>query len=175
MSDGPLFSDAYILQRCFDLHASFEVFKATYEAKTTAKVSLGIDPAVLYLAVKSYFDDITRFKRYHLSDPPVEKADSVKQSAFMVKWLTRMKPIFVLRKHDFARGTLAVDPNDESALINEAFALSIGFEYLGIYLTKAKYKEILYDLSYRRLTDDGLLLFFQTLKDIEKGTPVIAS
>lgn len=166
-------TEAQITQRCFDLHAAFEYWKNAYESLSSGGQKLRLDPSCLYVAVVSYFDDIARFKSYHLQDPKHQKADAVKQATFAVKWLAKLKPISVERPIDVSQGNFVLDNDDDSVMINEAFAVGVAMTYLKVRLQKEKHAELMYDLCYRRLTDDGLLLFFQTLQDMKDDKKVI--
>jgi len=114
-----------IRDRFVDLLRCFFRFRYYYQSKIPSDIDLHIDPALLYIAVVSYFDDIDRFKRYHLEEPERLKADEVKQAAFIVKWISRTKPVYVHRGLDLKSKNFPLNKDDTSALINEGFAISV--------------------------------------------------
>lgn len=61
-----------------------------------------------------------------------------------------------------------VDPNDDLILVNEIFAITVACNFLNFVPSVDKFRELLYDLFYRDLSEDALLLFFQTMQDIHE-------
>lgn len=124
-----------------------------------------IDYRSLFLAVKSCYDDIDRYKEYHIKDK-AGLSNSVKRAAYMCKWINRFKPI----QQKLPEIDLEVQLDDISTMfINEAFALYLGQLYIATELDRDFYyspkylDEFYYDLLYRELGTDGLLHIFQNI------------
>jgi hypothetical protein len=138
-------------------------------------VKVTIDERLLYSVVVSAMDDIERYKQYHLADPISMKSDAVKRAAYMTHWLRRYRPLHV--QYD-ANRPLNDDP---SFLINENYCLLVACSYLShdiginISFPESKTYEIVYDLLYREITPDGLILFFQTIKDLALKKDVLVT
>lgn len=133
--------------------------------------NLFIDRRVLFLVVKSAFDDIGRYKAYHLDDPVNGLSNSVKTSAYYTKWICKLKPI-QQNPHSSNEGQ---DINDITVLLaNGACSLYLAQIYIGGELNnpffyKSKYfDEFIYDLLFRQLGDDGLLHIFQNIHSAVK-------
>ncbi len=99
---------------------------------------------VLRDCVTSYFYDIKRIKDFH----KINFIDGHKQAAFMMLWISRLKPVQIPPHKDIDKTTF---------LANEIFALTAGISFLDekieiedIYNLSPKYlKNILYTLHYR--------------------------
>ena len=52
-----------------------------------------VDPGRLYLTVMSAFDDIARYKTYHLKNPQIQKSSAIKRAAFLTKWILHFSPL----------------------------------------------------------------------------------
>jgi hypothetical protein len=134
-------------------------------------VNVTINVARLYMTIVSTYDDIERYKKYHLNDPHSERSDAVKRAAYLTKWIARFKPLNADRG-DIAFGDIATASQDGSDLVNEFFAVSIAIANLNLhtdrdfFLSDKKNHELVYDLIYRTLSEDALLLFYQTIVDI---------
>jgi hypothetical protein len=74
----PLFSSEDLEGRFVDLWDIAERFQRAYLEKNRLLVS--IDEERLYLIVISTYDDIARYKSYHLSNPYEERSDAHKAS-----------------------------------------------------------------------------------------------
>ena len=86
-------------------------------------VCLNVD--LLHAAVKSYYDDIHRYKHY----ANAELANSIKQAAYTIKWITKFRPIQA--KKDVY---VSIDTNLR-------FALTCGFSFLDRELVDFIFKE----------------------------------
>jgi hypothetical protein len=93
----------------------FDVFLKKNHILLTDSVYLNED--LLTLTVKSYYDDIYRFKDYSGS----KHADRHKQVAYTIKWISKIKPIQI--KPGFSA-------NKHSLLVNSSFAIFVGFIFL---------------------------------------------
>lgn len=139
--------------------------------------SLIVDEGALLVAVKSTFDDIERYKRYHLDEPETARSNSVKRSAYFTKWAVKFKPLVDC-------STSASVPADADERIipliaNVSFALAVSLAFLidelgkPFRLSDAKQQEFAYDITYREMNGDSLLCFFQIVHDLVKGEPII--
>lgn len=126
-------------------------------------VPVEIDPSLLYLAVVAIYDDVARYKAYHLKNPVKQKANPVKRAAFAVKWLMHFSPlIFPQMGHLSGQHP----PENGDPLANAMFALHFALMNLRahtnvyFFLKREIHFELLYDLIYRGLTTDALILLF---------------
>ena len=133
------------------------------------EVKAEIDPALLYLCVVSIYDDISRYKEYHLTDPEKQLSNPIKRAAYGVKWITHFCPI-IFPQMGHATGQHSAENGD--ALANAVFALHFALTNVeieagtGFQLSTEYYYQIIYDLTYRGLTADALILFFQSIADL---------
>ena len=122
-----------------------------------------INENALFLTVKSAYDDIYRYKMYHLDDEKDQRSNGVKRAAFLCKWINKFKPI------EYADHAKADSLHDISGLlVNADFSQWIArahiaadkgglhFQFSNRYLF-----ELLYDLTFRELGGDALLHIFQ--------------
>jgi len=134
---------------------------------------LATDPRLIYLTVISAFDDIERYKAYHLEKPYRDRSDAVKRSAFLTKWIVKIGPYQTV----FSEGD---DPRDiKPALANILFALSVSTVNICIdckkdfKLSQITAHELCYDLLYRRVNEDALLSVFQKIVNLINGHSII--
>lgn len=135
------------------------------EAWQNAKLGpeMVINENALFLTVKSAYDDIYRYKMYHLDDEKDQRSNGVKRAAFLCKWINKFKPI------EYADHARADSLHDISGLlVNADFSHWIArihiaadrggshFQFSNRYLF-----ELLYDLTFRELNGDALLHIFQ--------------
>ena len=169
MEERQLFSSEELEGRFADLWELAARFKISYETEFSVRLSLNV--ALLYLVVISTYDDIARYKFYHLSNPYGERSDAIKRSAYLTKWITRFKPFHVIRDQSDPT-VLAEASRDGADLVNEFFGVSVALVNLNLhsdkdfFLSPEKEYELVYDLLYRYLSDDALLLFYQTIVDL---------
>ncbi|MCV3211554.1 hypothetical protein OHD62_33310 [Mesorhizobium sp. YC-39] len=132
-----------------------------------------VNAPALYIAVKSAYDDIERYKLYHLEEPQKQKSNAVKRVAYLTKWITKCRPI------QYPADTSIQDVIPFIA--NAAFAVSLGRSLMAseldreFFLTEEKEAELVYDLTYREVTGDGLLAIFQLVYDTAAGQPLFES
>jgi hypothetical protein len=175
MPDDPLFTSEQIEGRFLDLWDLADRFSRAYFEK--AGVSLELDESCLYLIVISTYDDIARYKFYHLSNPYEERSDAVKRAAYLTKWITRFKPWQIVRPD--RNGQDGQKASDDTYLVNEIFAVSVAVANLNMhcnrdfFLSIEKEYELVYDLMYRTLSDDALMLLYKTFVDHVNGTTFI--
>lgn len=136
-------------------------------------LAVKLDKSLLYLAVNAAMDDVERYKQYHLEDPATMKSDGVKRAAFMTHWLMRFRPIQINTSDDDFQN------HGHSFLLNEEFCITVSVTYLAedvgknFVLTPKKTFDVLYELLYRDISPDSLMLFFQTIKDLVKGEKIV--
>ena len=119
--------------------------------------------------------DIARYKIYHFSDPARQKLDAVKRAAYFTKWITRLHPIYAMR-----RGTVSnrYDEDDTFLFANEAFALIASINHLRAdERCKVSYRirpelwaSLIYDLKYRSFSEDAFITIYQMIFDDSLGT-----
>jgi len=80
-----------------------------------------LNKGLLHLAVRSYYDDIQRYKDYCGST----WANEHKQTAYTIKWIARFKPIQIKENFDNEKSL-----NGKILDINLIFALKCGFSFL---------------------------------------------
>jgi hypothetical protein len=119
--------------------------------------------------VVALYDDISRYKEYHLTDPETQRSNAIKRAAYGAKWITHFSPlIFPPMGHE--TGQHSVENGD--ALANSVFALHFALTNVEIeagvpfQLSSEYYYQLIYDLTYRGLSSDALILFFQSIADL---------
>ena len=121
---------------------------------------LFLSKELLHCAVTAYFDDIQRFKNYAGST----YADSHKQAAYTMLWISRFKPIQLL-------ATAEVDTT--FLTINEAFAIFAGLTFLddsvAECMSKDFYKHLVYTLVYRNIDAKGLASLLYVMERASQG------
>jgi hypothetical protein len=115
---------------------------------------------LLALAITSYFDDIYRFKKYTHS----ERADQHKQAAYLIKWISKIRPIQI------SPNTVV---NRRILLINSSFAIFVGFSFLSLKaansITPKYYKHLLYMCQYRNISGRQLASTLYVLEKQAEG------
>ncbi|MBB4287258.1 hypothetical protein [Roseospira goensis] len=166
-----MFSEAEIQQRFEDLYNIACGFCADFNEGCDIRAE--IDPSLLYLCVVSMYDDISRYKDYHLNNPEKQRSNPIKRAAYGAKWITRFSPIIFPRMgHETGEGA----SKDSDVLVNAAFALHFALVNMEIEasvslrLSTEYYYQIVYDLLYRSLSSDALIILFQALADVANKT-----
>lgn len=166
-----IFSDRELEDRFLNLYKTAEKYRVGLEEKLGVK--LVTDPRLIYLTVISAFDDIERYKAYHLEKPYQDRSDAVKRSAFLTKWIVKIGPYQTV----FSEGD---DPRDiKPALANILFALAVSTVNICIdckkdfKLTRITAHELCYDLLYRRVNEDALLSIFQKIVHLINGQELV--
>ncbi len=115
-----------------------------------------INYAVLHDVVYSYFIDAERHKSFH----SINTMKTYKISAYTTKWILKLRPIYFDINN----------PNDiksrELILLNEIFALKVGFAISGIsseVINSKLINKAIYTFHYRHVTEDMLSLWYKTL------------
>ncbi|MDR3500694.1 MAG: hypothetical protein P4L72_15880 [Parvibaculum sp.] len=145
-------------------------------AKRYGHLELAVDPIVALNVAVATYDDIDRFKSYHLRNDGDARSDVVKRAAYFAKWTSKLRPIM------FKRTTDAPAARDMGLMVNELLALAYAMELMSselgrnIRLSNKTHSELLYDLHYREIADDALLAIFQLIADLaraRKDNPII--
>ncbi len=102
-------------------------------------VKLQLDPRLLYISVVSTFDDIARYKAYHLERPYTDRSDAVKRSAYLTKWLAKIgvfQTAFDWDEEDFSK-VLRPNLNARTALANISFAIFVSMIHILLNVERA--------------------------------------
>jgi len=135
-----------------------------------------LNEGLLHFVVKSYYDDIHRYKDYS----GTTWANSHKQAAYTIKWIARFKPVQIKEECDNEN-----DLNNEIVDINLTFALMCGFFFLNTHeislisterdevrqynsknpnsTKESFYDKLLYILRYRPFSGKQLVSIFEAL------------
>lgn len=136
------------------------IFKGIQKNLGPSKKHMEVNRTVLHNVVVSYFDDVDRHKEYHGTD----RVDNVKQAAYTIKWIAKLRPIqFMCAEEDVDR---------ELLYINEIFALRCGLSFMKInpaILPSPLYDDFLYTLRYRHIDERMLLIWIATLRHAING------
>ena len=120
-----------------------DLYNTYMEDKPTIKSSICLNEDILSIVIKAYFDDIYRYKlRSH-----TERADNHKQGAYIIKWLSKLRPIQILPDKEITK---------ELLFINSAFAIFVGFSFLKCnaydVIEPSFYKHLLSETQYRNIS-----------------------
>lgn len=151
---------ADVLDKRFQQHYAHAKIYVSARNNKPGQPELAVNPNGFFLAVKSAYDDIYRYREYHL--PDASRSNSVKRAAYLCKWLCKMRPI-----------EYQVAPKDitdiNGLMVNADFALFLARSHM-VSETGTHFRfsdqyqfELLYDLTYRSLDDDALLHIFQNV------------
>ena len=161
------FSKEVIESRYLDHWYLAENFQEQTEENFSIQTT--VDSRRLFASIYSAYEDIARYKNYHLTNPAKQKSDAVKRTAFLTKWICRFKPILV------EGGSCSVEELREKTqidcglLVNELFALYVTTVNLSVQigrdfaLTEEKQYDIAYDLLFRHINEDSLLMAYQAI------------
>ena len=179
-----MYTDGDIKERFEDFYDIARDFCDDFNLDQSVKAE--VDPTAMYLAVVALYDDVARYKEYHLSDSENQKSNSIKRAVFSVKWIMRFSPIIFPRKgHVAIEKSVDNDPfftsnfSDQDVLVNAVFALHFAFINIELdcgenfRVSSEYYYQILYDLLYRDMSGDALILIFQIISDMsaQDGRP----
>jgi hypothetical protein len=165
------FSEEEIQQRFEDFFDIARDFCDSFNRGQSARVA--VDPFLLFQCVVATYDDIARYKSYHLKNPATQKANAIKRAAYAVKWIIHFSPlIFPQLAHD--NEDEAVEVDDDAVLANVMFAMHFALINLREYaqrsfnLNRELNFEIMYDLLYRNLSPEALMLFFHNVAELAR-------
>jgi len=146
------------------------------------KKAVYLNKCLLHFVVKSYYDDIHRYKDYCGS----KWANNHKQAAYTIKWIVKFKPVQIRENYD--SGSVL---SNEIVDINLIFALVCAFSFLNrksidlifkekkevdkynLSLPREKqekegkqsfYDKLLYNLRYRPFSGKQLIAIFEALE-----------
>jgi hypothetical protein len=125
----------------------FETITGLYEnfieENPKVKDLIYLNKDLLAVVIGSYFDDIYKYKLYSHS----QRADNHKQGAYIIKWISKIRPIQILPN---------VEITNELLFINASFAIFIGFSFLKLNVFDAIeplfYKHLIYETQYREIS-----------------------
>ncbi len=135
-------------------------------------INFYFDEMIALNVVVATYDDIDRYKSYHLRNAGKQRSDVVKRTAYYTKWTTKFRPIM------FTRTGLALDPPaepDMGLMVNETLAVSMAADFISadlgrdVSLSRKTRSELLYDLHYRGVGSDALLAWFQAVVDLARA------
>lgn len=152
----------------------FDLFHNEYVNRLHPQEELHINYVQLYNVVASYFQDVDRYKQYHFRDPAKSLVNDAKKCAFTLKWLSRIKPLYIHNSFSLDHSDLdTFDYDDPSMIVNEWFSVFVAECLLGIGFSTTKFSEILYLLRYRNPDEYALIPLFQVLMDLRDGETIV--
>lgn len=175
-----IFTAEEIENRFFDLFRAAELFKQKF--LDAYGIEIEMDPRLLYVATISAYDDIERYKAYHLEKPYRDRSDAVKRSAFLTKWISKLSPFQTRFDFDDIGTKIENDTLDldvRPALANVLFSIMVSMGHISIDCKKRTWLSadaefhLSYDLLYRRVNEDALLATYQKIVDLVQGSEVI--
>lgn len=143
-----------IHERMILLKSLYNRLMDKYDIVVRSQVSF--NDGLLYAAVRSYYDDIYRFKNYSNS----EWADSHKQAGYTIKWLAKFRPIQI---------NLPQSPMPNVLFkLNATYAIFVGLTFLKseteIKLSAEYLDHLIYTLTFRNLSGKQLSSLFYLLE-----------
>ena len=168
-----LFSEAEIKSRYSDFFEIAQNFCVDYNDGLENPVE--IDPALLYMVVVGTYDDISRYKAYHLSDPAHQRSNAIKRAAYATKWIMHFDPLIFP-----AMGHMSGEKkHSHDALANAMFSIHFSLanlqQYTGVKfdLSKKLQYDLMYDLVFRQLNSDSLILIYDMIADTAQKNNII--
>lgn len=138
-----LIAQERIIQERERFETILELFADFIKEKPELKSSIYLNEDLLVIVIGSYFDDIYKFKLYSHS----ERADKHKQGGYIIKWISKIRPIQVLPDAKVTK---------ELLFINSVFAVFVGFSFLGLNgfdsIEPNFYKHLVYEAQYRNIS-----------------------
>jgi hypothetical protein len=163
--------DDPVRRRWLLIMIAFYKFNAAYKKRHPLARALHIDPALVYQIATSYQIDIERFKAFHLTPVPTDPndprnfADDVKQFAFLMHWLMKLRPVFALGDIKDA-GAMR---DDGTLLSNAVFAFGFCSNFQARAMKGKLLAEFLYSMTYREITRDGYLMIASMTKTFSES------
>jgi hypothetical protein len=121
---------------------------------------LHLNEEILWVACVSYAHDLRRLSDFHSITIP----DDPKKACYLVKWITRTRPI------QFQATPLGSKPTKMRLFANELLALRVALGMLKFspnILSEDTFELLLYTLKYRHFDEGSFLPFFKVLKSIK--------
>ena len=124
------------------------------------QTSVYLNKDLLAIAVGSYFDDIYKYKLYSHS----QRADNHKQGAYIIKWISKIRPIQILPN---------ITPTTELLLVNAQFAIFVGFSFLNLNVFDTIephfYKHLVYEAQYREISGKSYASILYTIEKMAES------
>jgi hypothetical protein len=118
-------------------------------------------PSLIDVVVASLDDDLRRFEAYHGS----ENSEEPKLAAFLVYWMSKIKPIAIQPTHKHSR----------QIAINEIFGFILAMKILNIEdaarVSDDFFDEFVYGLYYRNVDPRQMFFTFRMLDTLNKSMP----
>lgn len=171
-----MYSDEVIHQRVISHFMVSQRFLESYNE--FHKTSCFVDPLRFLCVIRSTYDDIARYKAYHLEQPVIQKSHAVKRAAFLAKWLLRFHPVLSEGSTSFSDtdphilSTPEVFANHQLAYYLAMVSISDAVGY-DVRLSDERNGDLLYDFAFRFVTADGLMLFLQAIVDIVERAELV--
>ena len=153
----------------------YELIVSTYDTFLNVIVNpqtrekIGLNRALLSMVVRSYFDDIYKFKDYSGS----KHADQYKKAAYTTKWLVKFKPIQI---RPFPEDNINHygEITNELLTINSQFAIYTGIslfldERIFPLMSPTFWNDLIYMTLYREISGKQLAFSFYLLEKIVAG------
>lgn len=152
-----------VLEARFNEHYAFATIFLEEWHKRDFGPEMTLNENALFLTIKSAYDDIYRYKSYHLPEDGSQRSNGVKRAAYLCKWICKFKPI------EYADNAQKVNLSDISGLlVNADFSQWLARVHISADSDKRHFQftnqylyELLYDLTFRELNGDALLHIFQ--------------
>lgn len=138
----PLLSDEMIQQRYADFLELADIFVSAYSKQTGLILEVGKVP--LWEAVTWAYDEISKFKTYHLADPKM-LISLYKSAAIFGRAISKFRPIWVHEKLADEKLKIA-DFWDDVSTINEQFAVFVALlraEIREVHIGSEAYTELI--------------------------------
>jgi hypothetical protein len=143
-----------------DLYNTFMSMSGNSESKS----SVYLNEDILSIVIKAYFDDIYRYKLHSHT----ERADNHKQGAYIIKWLSKLRPIQILPDKQVTK---------ELLFINSAFAIFVGFSFLKCnaydVIEPFFYKHLLGETQYRNISGKNYASILYQIEKLSEKKKII--
>jgi len=117
-------------------------------------------PQLVGVVIDSWIQDLDRFEEWHCS----KNSETHKQAAFLVFWLSKVKPIAITNFHTHSR----------QITINEIFAFILAMRILGIdsgRISADFFGRFVYSLYYRNTSARQMFFTFEMLDRLNQVVP----
>jgi hypothetical protein len=149
---------------------SFHKFNDEISKRPQVANKLDLDVNLLYQAAQSYHFDMERHKAFHFADDPLKKANDVKQFAYSLYWLMKLRPVITVRTAKARQVSSVSVGRDPTLLANAYFALIVATNHQPGMLQRKLLFELLYAMTYREIGKDGYLMTASMIKHfVENG------
>lgn len=119
------FERQMLIDRINDLKHAYRQFKAAKELEQGSNFYFFLNDEVAVIICGSFINDIKEFKLLHI---PELGTDSAKRSAYIARWIAKLRPIqFDRKRAPYSPGEAN---NPELAFVNEDFATFVFYLFL---------------------------------------------